>query len=105
MSALSFLDARLWAVVASWAAGGVAVASATGDCFWLSRAGAFIVATGVLMDGWPMLRRMSANSLPAWWEDRDVRALKNITLAVALGTILNGTGDLIANAVLCGRCG
>ncbi len=96
---LSALHWPLWIPVAAILVGSIGAAWFTEEWLWVSRGGSAVVAVGVLMEGWPLLKINRSNDSPGWLEDKALRAIQNLTLVIVLGTLVNGYGDVVAKAL------
>jgi len=56
-----------------------------------------VILLATLFEGSSILTLASANKRPAWYSDRALHSAKNAIMAVAVGTLLSGYGDLVAD--------
>ena len=67
---------------------------------WLyfSRSGALIVAIGVFIEYWPILKEPHHDKLPFWSSSDSHKAARVSAVCVIIGTLIWGYGDLFCHA-------
>ena len=74
----------------------------TCDWSWFSRSGALVVLIGVLVQSRAIITRRRTFDIPFWKNQDTRRAIRDGSIAVVIGTIVWGFGDLLSTlAILC----
>ena len=66
----------------------------TCDWAWVTRSGTLVVATGILLESWLILKTPRADDMPAWTNQPGHTAIRVAIVIVCIGTIVQGYGDL-----------
>jgi hypothetical protein len=89
----------LWTVCAAAVGLSAIIPPSDCRCGWISRAGGFIVAVGILVESWPVLRARSGDNLPMWTSPAAHAALWHAAVAAVVGTLLWAYGEPICLAL------
>lgn len=91
-----------------WLTFTTALAVVSGATFWgwtrcdwssVTRSGTVVVAAGILLEYWQLLRTTSADKMPFWTSQSGHEAARVAIVVVCLGTLLQGYGDWVASTL------
>lgn len=72
------------------------IAWTTCDWSWVTRSGTLIVAAGVLLESWHILKTARADDMPFWGSQSAHTAIRVAIGIVCVGTIVQGYGDFLS---------
>jgi surface polysaccharide O-acyltransferase-like enzyme len=85
---------------AAIAAGGVVLGYMRCDWSALPRSGALVVVVAILSEYWVVLTTPSPDQMPFWTTTEGHTATRVAIVLMAIGTLMQGFGDLLAQPVL-----
>jgi len=70
------------------------------DWSWVTRSGTFIVAVGIFLESWLVLKTPRAGNMPFYGGQSAHTAIRVAIVIVCFGTIVQGYGDFLSRIFL-----
>ncbi|MEK9824733.1 MAG: hypothetical protein VW395_00310, partial [Methylotenera sp.] len=67
---------------------------------WASRSGSAIVAVGLLLESWKIIKTQRKDDMPFWVSQAGHSALRASILIIIVGTIIQGYADMVLTMLL-----